>query len=205
MGWNRGIFQGSLERQGITTTLPRTAPEQLPLIISENAMIVSVEEIRPELNPMVEYHYGPLWEIEETVAIAKYEVYDINIDSARVNLKTLAAAERYEKEIAGATVTVQDQNVSIYTDRETRNIFLQKYALMGDQEQVNWKFPEGWLILTKQELGQVIGVGAAYIQSCFDWERGISDLLDAATTKEELLAVEIVEPKQTEFEQESEE
>jgi hypothetical protein len=193
MSWNRGIFQGSLEKEKIQVTLPRVAPQELPYVINEDAKIMEVEENRPEMNPMVEYYYGPLWDVSGTRAVANYQVNDTPIESAKLNFKEQAAAERWKKENAGTKINIQNTEVTIETDRETRNIFIQKYSIMSDNESVNWKFPEGWLTLTKTELGQVIGTGAAYIQGCFDWEKNISDEIDAATTKEELLAIEIVE------------
>lgn len=193
MNWNRAIFQGALERQKITTQLPRVAPEQLPLTVNEDAQIMAVEEIRPEMNPMVEYYYGPTWSIDNNKAIASYAVVDSPIEAARVNFKNQAADERYKKEIKGVTVEVQGTAVTVDTGRDARNIFVQKYALMADDEVVNWKFPEAWLTLTRAELGQVVAGGAAYIQGCFDWEKSICDQIDAATTKEALIAIEIVE------------
>jgi hypothetical protein len=196
MGWNRGIFQGSLEKEKIITILPRVAPQQLPYIVNNDAKIMVVFENRPEINPMVEYYYGPLWEINDDNVVANYEVNDIAIGAARNNFKTLAAEERWKKEITGTKINIQDTEVTIETDRETRNIFVQKYSIMGENETVNWKFPERWLVLTKSELGQVIGAGATYIQSCFDWEKSISDQIDFATTKEELLQIQIKETEQ---------
>jgi hypothetical protein len=192
MGWNRAIFQGALEKQKVNVGLPRVAPETLPLIIDEDTKIARAEESRPALNPLVEYYYGPLWDLSNDVAIANFEVHDTPIESARGNFKALAAEERWKKEEAGTTINIQQMTVSLDTSREGRNIFLQKYSLMGENDTVNWKFPEGWLTLTKAELGQIVVTGAAYIQSCFDWERGINDQIDAVNTKEELLAIEIV-------------
>ena len=193
MAWNRAIYQGSLAKEKVEVQLPRVAPEQLPLIINEDARIMAVEEVRPPMNPMVEYYYGPLWDVSSDIAIANYEVRDGQIADARYNFKQQAAEERWKKEIAGTKVTLQDTEVTVETDRETRNIFVQKYSLMPEEETVNWKFPEGWLTLSKLELGQAIAAGANYIQSCFDWEKTINDQIDAANTKEELLAIEIVE------------
>jgi hypothetical protein len=193
MNWNRGMFQGALERKGVQYSLPRTAPNNLPLIIDEHAKIMQVEEIKPELNALVEYYYGPLWDITETKAIANYEVHDTPIESARYNLKQLAAQERYKKEILGATVTIQEQTVTIDTNRGARDIFVQKYLLMADSDLVNWKFPETWLTLTKSDLGLCVAAVNQYIQQCFDWELNISEQIDQAETKEQLLATTIVE------------
>jgi hypothetical protein len=193
MNWNRGMFQGALERRGIQYTLPRTAPDDLPLIIDEHAKIMQVEEIRPELNALVEFYYGPLWDITETKAIANYEVHDTPIESARYNLKQLAAQERYKKEILGTTATIQDNIVTIDTSRGARDIFVQTYLLMGDADTVNWKFPQTWLTLTKSDLGLCVTAATQYVQECFDWELNISEEIDISDTKQELLAITIVE------------
>jgi hypothetical protein len=193
MNWNRGMFQGALERKGVQYSLPRTAPNNLPLTINEHAKIMQVEEIKPELNALVEYYYGPLWDITETKAIANYEVHDTPIESARYNLKQLAAQERYKKEILGATVTIQEQTVTIDTNRGAKDVFVQKYLLMAESDTVNWKFPETWLTLTKTDLSLAVQAGAQYIQSCFDWELNITEQIDLAETKEQLLAIVIIE------------
>lgn len=193
MNWNRGMFQGALERKGIQYPLPRTAPDNLPLTINEHAKIMRVDEIRPAMNPLVEFYYGPLWDITEETAIANYEVHDSPIESMRYNLKQVAAQERYKREVLGTTTTIQEQTVTIDTNRGARDIFVQKYLLMSDTDTVNWKFPEGWLTLTKQDLGTAVQAGAQYIQSCFDWELNIAEQIDLAQTKQDLLAIIIAE------------
>lgn len=194
MQWNRALYQGSLARQGVTASLPRVAPTEWPLVINDDAKIVPVEETRPEINDSVEYYYGPLWTITEDKATANYEVHDAPIESARSNLKQIAAGERWRRETAGTKITVQGQEVTVDTTREGRNIFVQKLNIMNDGDTVNWKFAEGWLNITKLELAAVVSAADNYVQSCFDWEKTISDQLDAANTKQELLAVEIIEP-----------
>lgn len=196
MDWNRAIFQGSLEKEKVQVMLPRVAPEELPYIINDDSRIMLVEEVRPPVKPLVEYYYGPLWDVSGSKAIANYEVHDSPIEASRYNLKNLAAEERWKREVAGTKVNIQNTEITVDTSRDGRNIFVQKLNLMAEEETVNWKFPEGWLTLSKTELGQIVAAGAAYIQSCFDWEKNINDQLDAATTKEELLAVEIVEPSE---------
>ena len=193
MNWNIAIFQGALRRKDIQYSLPRTAPDDLPLIIDEHAKIMQVEEIRPELKASVEYYYGPLWDVTGTKAIANYEVHDTPIESARYNLKQLAAQERYKKEILGTTATIQDHLVTIDTNRGARDIFVQKYLLMAESDTVNWKFPETWLTLTKSDLGLCVTAANQYIQQCFDRELNISEQIDQAQNKQELLAVTIVE------------
>ena len=57
-----------------------------------------------------------------------------------------------------------------------------------------FKFPEGWLTLSKEELGLVVSTGATYIQSQFDWEveKGIE--INAKETAKELDLVDVGDP-----------
>jgi hypothetical protein len=192
MEWNRAIFTGSLSKEGVDVTLPRVAPETLPYVINEDSKICLVNENRPEMNPMVEYYYGPIWDITGDIAIANYDVMDSPVEFAKVNFKNQAADVRYKKEISGTKINIQNTEVTIDTTRDGRNIFVQKYSLMGDNETVNWKFPQGWLTLTKSELGSIVAAGASHIQTVFDWEKTINDQIDAATTKEQLLSIQIL-------------
>jgi hypothetical protein len=192
MSWNRGIFQGSLAKEKIIAQLPRVPPDTWPLTVNEHAFIVPAQEDRPTLNPLVEYYYGPTWDIHTDLAMAGYQVMDQPVASMQMNLKALAADERYKKEVAGTQHTVQGETVTLDTSREGRNIFVQTLSIMADTHTVNWKFPECWLTLTKSELADVVMAGAAHIQACFEWEKQISDQIDAAETKAQLLAIEIV-------------
>jgi hypothetical protein len=192
MGWNSGIFQGSLEKHGVNNTIPRVAPTIMPYVITADAKVMLVEEVRPNINPLVEYHYGPIWEITETNAVANYEVHDTLIEFARNNYKKILAEERWKKETIGTKFTIQNTEITIETDRETRNMFIQKLSIMPDNMLTNWKFPEGWLTISKLELQQIVMAGASYIQGCFDWEKNISDQIDSAVTKEELIEIESI-------------
>jgi hypothetical protein len=191
-GWDRAFFTFLLNAQNINSDkpIPRAAIDNEPYIIDEDTKIVPVEIVQEVLNPLVQYYQGPTWELLEEKALAHYEVIDTPVVFARSNFKDLVAAKRYEKETKGIKTTIQTLEVSLDTSRDGRNIFLQKHSSMQDGTTVNWKFPEGWLTLTKAELGECVDVGAAYIQSCFDWEKNYDDRINAATTKEELLQIE---------------
>lgn len=190
--WDRAFFTFIVNNKGIPLgkPIPRMPIDNEPYIIDEDTKIVRVEIVQEGLNPLVEYYQGPTWELLEDKALAHYAVINTPVEFARNNFKELVAAKRYEKETKGTKSTIQDLEVSLDTSRDGRNIFLQKYSLMPDDATVNWKFPEGWLTLTKAELGQCVAVGAGYIQSCFDWEKSYDDRIDAAMTKEELLQIE---------------
>jgi hypothetical protein len=193
MDWNSGIFKGSLEKEGVDIQLSKLPPEQLPLIINNDAKITLVEEIRPEIDPMVEYYYGPLWNVSGDVTIANYEVMDSPVDAAKINYINLAAAERWKKEVAGVKLNIGSKEVTLDTTRDGRAIYSHQLSVMSNGDTVNWKFTEGWLSLTKSDMSSVVAAVSAHVQSTFDWEKNINDQTDAANTKQELQALEIIE------------
>jgi len=190
--WDRAFFTFILNSKNVhlNVPIPRVSPDNLPYHIDDNTKIVLAEIVQANINLMVEYHQGPTWEILEDKALAHYVAIDTPVEFARNNFKALVAAKRYEKEIKGTKTAIQNIEVSLDTSRDGRNIFIQKYSLMQENTTVNWKFPEGWLTITKTELGQCVDASVTYIQSCFDWEKSYDDLINAATTKTELLQIE---------------
>lgn len=148
-------------------------------------------------NSKIHQHQGPVWtyddENEEIQATATWSVQDKPIDLVKGELKSIVSDERWKKENIGVTLTIQAQDVWCDTSRGNRDIFLQKYVMMADDEVIRWKFPTVWLNLTKPELGYIVSEGSKYIQGCFDWESDLSAEIDAATTLEQLDSIVIVE------------
>lgn len=192
VNWSQKYFIDILKiRYKIIANIPGINPSEFPYVIDENTKIHQVLENKPEINSMIQYHYGPLWDLSDSIAIANYEVRDTHIETARNNFRSIAADERYKKEIAGTTIVLQGLEVTLDTSRDGRNIFVQKLLLMGDEQTANWKFPEGWLTITKSELSTIVQIGANYIQECFDWEKTINEQIDICNTGEELLSLNI--------------
>lgn len=192
--WNRPMFEGALEKLKIQVLLPRRDPQELPFIINEDTYITNAAIVIPPHNEKIETYHGPYWNFEnKDLAVGTYEIKERPLGSIREILFKQAADERYRKEVSGAKLTVQGLEVSLDTSRDGRNIFLQKYTLMSDTDTVNWKFPEGWLTLTKAELGSIVVAGATHIQSAFDWEKAKVEEIEAADTAALLDAIIIVE------------
>jgi len=196
--WNKAFFEFLLKRKKIDFGhIPRNPTAELPFTINSDTKIYPVEILKENLNELIEYHRGPLWQINENVAIATYEVIEIELEFAKGNFKQLLAAERYIKEIAGTTATVQNTEVKIDTSRDGRNAFIQKYISMSNDDVANWKFTEGWLTLTKEELGVIITAINNHIQGTFDWEKEISDQIDSEISVNDLVKYkEIIKPNQ---------
>ena len=200
--WNRPMFEGALQKLKLQTLLPRRDPQELPILIDEDTYITSAAIVIPPHNERIETYHGPYWNFEnKDLAVGTYEIKYKTLGSIRELLRNEAAAERYRREVAGTKTTIQDLEVTLDTSRDGRNVFIQKYTLMGENDTVNWKFPEGWLTLTKVELGAAVSAGAAHIQGSFDWEKAKIEEIEAAETAEALDAIVIVEPQEEPSEQ----
>lgn len=195
--WNRAFFEFILKRKKIESgTIPKNPTETLPYQIDAETYIMSATVVKAELNPFIQHHRGPLWEIQGDTAIATYEAVDTELEFAKSNYKNFLAATRYEKEVAGTTVTVQDREVSVDTSREGKVAFYQHYSVMGKDDTVDWKFSEGWLTLSKTEFGIVVQAITDHVQSAFGWEKEISEQIDGETVLEDLVKYEeIISPK----------
>ena len=194
LAWAQKYYTDVLKiRHRITANIPGEPPEILPYVVDADTSIHSVVDNTPSYDAMTQYLYGPTWDLSADIIAANYEVREQEIADARNNFRAVAAFERYKKEVSGAKATVQSLEVSIDTSRDGRNIFVQKYTLMSDGDIVNWKFPEGWLTLTKADLGSVVQAGVLHIQGAFDWEKSIDDQINAAQNAQELHAIPIVE------------
>jgi len=183
---------------GLDVHLPGEQPEELPFVIDDDTYITNAVVVsEPEFDPMVEYLRGPLFDTTKDPVELSYELQDHPIEHARNQYKEVVAAKRYEKEISGTTTTVQGTEVSISTSRDGRAVHTQKYLSMSDTDTVNWKFPEGWLELSKTDLKSVIDAIETHVQTAFDWEKNLNDEIDIASTKTELQSI-VIEDDQEE-------
>lgn len=188
--WRQRFMQREFDDLEVPYTVPPI--EQGYVKVTNQIEIFPLLELSiPDHNPLFEQLAGPFYTFNETDATGTYSVLDQPIDIIKQNMKNIVAAERYKKENIGLQITVKDQSVFLDTSRSNRDIFVQKYLLMGDNDTVNWKFPETWLELTKTDLGSVIAQGATYVQGQFDWEKSTAERIDAATSIEELKLINL--------------
>lgn len=168
--------------------------QRVPFEIIPGVKARRCETFYEEINSKIHRHDGPFWAYDDenpTVqAIASWIKADKPITQVKADLKSIAADMRWQKESKGIVLNIQNTDVWCDTSRGNRDIFLQKYTMMQDNDTINWKFPNDiWLNLTKSDLGLIVASGAAYIQSCFDWEAAKSAEIDACTELNQLDAI----------------
>ena len=188
--WKPRYIAGIIDQDYDIKVILTTSDEQrVPFNITPEIRVLRTEETRPEINPLIETYDGPFWNIHTDKAYGTYTKKLLPIDIVKADIKSKLAAERYKKECNTFKMNLNDTEISVETDRDTRNIFMQAVLFMGDTEVRKWKFPEGFLEVTKQDLMTIISTGATVIQSAFDWEDNFVNQIDSATTHQQLLDI----------------
>jgi hypothetical protein len=190
--WRHRQIQSELDDQEVEFLIPPVEPNAYIEIDNEFEIFPVIGLEIPSHDPIYQQLAGPFWVFTD-VAAGSYAVVDKQLNVIKNELTALAASERYKKEVAGTTMTIQESEVSVATDRESRNVFTQKLVTMSDTDTVQWKFHEGWLTLSKTELTTVLNAVNSYVQTQFDWENSIVGQIAAASTAEELKEIVIIE------------
>lgn len=196
--YNRGFWDRYLEEVGVKSNLPWTYNEQEVITVNDDIKIVPVAEpVTPSYNSRTEQLAGPYWDVTQVPITGYYDVADQPLDSAKNSLKAEVAANRYNQEIKGLKLTVQDTEVFIATGRgQDRDIWLQSYVLMNDTDTIKYKFStDVWKDLTKTEVKTIVDAIKNHVQDAFAWEANKIAEIDAAADKSALEAIQVGYPE----------
>jgi len=189
---NKYIMDVMRARHNETIEIPYIEPaaSQFPYQVNADCIIYPAEEDRSSnVNPLIEYYYGPTWEFLETKVIAHYEVVPHTLEYAKYNYKAKAADLRYKQEIANTSVTVNGIDHEIETDRLSRTKFIEKLSISSN-ESINWKFKDSWQIITKADIQIIVDKIDEHVQGAFDAEYALSLLINQSQSFIDLLAIE---------------
>lgn len=201
--WNARYFSAVITDEiDEETVITKSQEDSVPLSFHSGSIgIYRCYTVHEDLlNPKIHQHGSPIWTFFEEPEIidgvsyhakATYPVVSKNVDVVKRELKDAVSAERWNRENKGVVLNIQGQEVWCDTARGNRDIFMQKYLLMGENDVVKWKFPSAWIDLTKSDLGYIVSAGTSYIQDQFNWESATVAEIDAATTVEELDSIVI--------------
>ena len=164
--------------------------QRVPFNITPEIRVMRIEESKPEINPLIETHDGPFWTINPDIVNATYNKVYKPIEMIKDDIKSKLAAERYVRECnTPFKMVLNGTEITVKTDRDTRNIFLETALFMNETEVRKWKFPEGFVLVSKQDLMNIIESRAVVIQAAFDWEEDFINQINNATTHQELLDI----------------
>ena len=143
-------------------------------------------------DPLFECVHGPLWDFSSNIASGNFELVSLDIDTIKNKLKSFVATLRYTKENAGTSIVLHDiHTVSIDTSRESRGLYFQQYITLQDTDLLSWKFPECWLIVSKNNILSIISKINQYVQAQYDWEYDQITEINNCTSIESLKALKL--------------
>lgn len=199
--WDSRYIIGVMKnRYSVVVDLPEDEPEEskFPLEVTVTSVlkflpseIITIYPAKEEYNgvienPLIDYLYGPIWKFTDSEAIGQYEVKSLDLNSAKQNYFEKASQIRYNKEIAGTVVNIDKTEYKIQTDRKSRNMYVGKYISCQDDQKIMWKFEQEWKSLTRQDLKKIISMIDLHVQSAFDWEYQITNLIESAESLSKL-------------------
>lgn len=100
------------------------------------------------------------------------------------------AAWRFKRETAGVSIN----GIRVQTDRNSQAAITAAYMSLKDGllTSVDWKASDGqWVQSDLAEMTQIAQAVAAHVQACFSMEKQYADMVVAAATVEQALAVEV--------------
>jgi hypothetical protein len=194
--WHTRLFESYIEDDyEMIIKLPLDPPTQ-KTDIGHGIFAYPVVQTQVPYNPKIEYLHGPFYNFTDEYAEQYHEPLFKNIDIIKNELKVIVANNRYNKEISGTNITIQDHNIILDTNRGSRDIYLQ--ALNVNADSTAWKLNSDigviWLTLSIEELTSIVNSIRNHVQSCFDWEMNKSIEIDACLTPELLNEVELEWP-----------
>lgn len=199
MRWNRYRFENEIQEEcEIAATLPDLNTSSVISVSDDVKIYPVIATVHEQFNPRTQHLHGPFWTFTEDGATASYIAQDLPVESVKSSMKAEVANQRWVKESAGFSMTVQGVEVRIDTSRGNRDVFVQKYLLMADEEVSQWKFNDTWIALSKQDMMAIVSAINSHVQAQFDWEAGKIAEIDQCITLEQLDAIVIIDPVETE-------
>lgn len=118
------------------------------------------------------------------------------MDSSKANIKSYISSDRKEK--VEETLTFNGNRINLTNN--TRTSLSLRVSSLSNQDgdiMTAWKFVDGYVDLTKEEMIDLLNFVSNYIQSCFDVENAASRLVDECNTLDDInnLTLDIVWPE----------
>ena len=167
--------------------------QNVPFSFTEDIKILSTRNEVPEHDPRFQDVSQTSHTITDTEVVFYYSVGDKPLEQIKGEYKAGVKPERQRRENTTITATINNNEITISTGRESRLELISK--LLGNEGPYNFKFDGGiWAEITKTNLQSIINQIDAKVQEAFDWELAKLAEIDACEDGEAVYAVVIVPP-----------
>lgn len=179
-----------IESGELTTYFSVPASEQGYINIGDGFEIIPAELDTPSFSQVYEHLAGPFWIYENNIAKGSYEIRELDINTVKGNLLQITANERYRKQTLGTTVTVGNSSFFMNTDSKTITD-LHSLAIITGPNTINYKSPNGFIELNGSQIQSIVDQLNTYIQTQFNWENDVIDIIKNSTSIAELKLINI--------------
>ena len=167
--------------------------QSVPIVFTENIKILPARNDIPEYDPRFQSVSQTSHTITDTEVVFGYSVSDKPLEQIKNEYKAGVKPERQRRENTTITATINDNEITVSTSRESRLEFISK--LLGNEGPYNFKFDGGvWEEISKTDLQFIISEIDTKVQEAFDWELVKLAEIDACEDGEAVYAVVIVPP-----------
>ena len=128
-------------------------------------------------------HDGLGWIDIQGENITEYTFDEMWLTSSKLNLKSLVATHRWEKE--NEILTINTKQIKL--DERTKSSLTFKLLNLVDGEDITWKFLNGTYTISSEEFIELCNLTHSYIQSCFTVEHEFASNVDLIQTTEDLV------------------
>ena len=157
---------------------------------ADELIALGIYPIRSEYTAPGPYQYqaGETYTLEGAEIVRRTVIADFTLEQAKAKATADMAAKRYEVETGGMTVN----GMAVSTDRDSQGLVLGAAfaANLDPAYVVKWKTADGFVDLDAATVIALAQAIRAHVQAAFDREAEVVALIDAATTVDEVKAIE---------------
>ncbi len=121
------------------------------------------------------------WKTIDPYIFRTYDIKTFDINDIKNDLTNYARDIRVNVLLSGIYYKINNIDVEFNIDNETRMILLQYYLFLDEKESVDWKLKDGsFIMLTKQQIFDIMNSITLFIKQCFDNENRLVNLIKNA-------------------------
>lgn len=199
--YNYRLINSDLEDLEIEKRVSPRDYQNVPITLDENTStyLLPAVQIVPEYDSRFQGTGNFEWQIitengyPERVEMT-YTINDKTLEQIKSEYKALVAPIRWAKENKILTLTINNTEVQVSTDREERAQFVTKLVSCSNLENAthDYKFRNGvWVVIGCTEIQYILEQIDHEVQEAFDWEHTKLQEIDACVTGEEVYQVSL--------------
>lgn len=116
------------------------------------------------------------WVSYDNSSISDYTISNNWLDSSKSNIKLLVSKQRKEK--TEETLVFRGNRINL-TENTKSSLTLRASSLANQDVETSWKFVDGYVNLSKQDVVDLLNFVSNYIQGCFDVENSFANTVDS--------------------------